>query len=272
MQAATPSAGALRRRALGRLSLIGCLLVVIVIDLPVPGFNLLAMVGVLAAVAATAVWDRWQRTTLSGAVVRTEELTLLSRHGEAWDAAWDGLPICRSSPVGRESWTRLCLAMVRCALWAGQYELVEVLTDAVLEHLRPEHPLGAYCRLQRSIAASLDGRPGVAEDELVPIRGMVQRNGPPGARAGLLVAELAQCYASNQPQRACEHAVDLDRQLAPIGRDAGLGHLLAAWAMAHTAQRDRAQRAWRDATLLLGEGACRSILDPGLDALEQHHD
>jgi hypothetical protein len=162
-------------------------------------------------------------------------------------------------------WLRLTLVMGRAAMWGRAYETAETLVTLVSDQVGPDHPLAPFCHVQRSLAAAFDGRPGVAEDELVAVRGLLRRSPAPQAGAVLLTAELAQAYAAQQPERAVEHLEGREERLSALGRDAGIGHLLAAWAYQQTGDLPAARAAQRDAVLLMGRSACKSVLDLGLD-------
>lgn len=263
--AALPTLAALRRRSLLRLGILAILLVLVLVPAAALPVAPLAALVLLAAVFASSLWDRHLGRQLAEGVARTEELALLGRFPEAWDSAWETLPLCRRHPLGQESWLRLTLTMGRAAMWGRAYETAETLVALVGQRLGPEHPLRSFCHVQRSLAAAFDGRPGVAEDELVAVRGLLRRSEVPQARAVLLVAELAQAYAAQQPQRAVELLDERLERLAPLGRDAGIGHLLAAWAYHGAGRSEAARGAWRDAALLMGAAACRMVLDLDLE-------
>jgi hypothetical protein len=255
-----PTLQTLRRRSLLRLGLLGALLVIVLM----PNVPLLAPLGSLAllgAIFGVSAWDRYLGKQLAEGLARAEELGLLGRFPESWDTAWRTLPLCRKHPLGQESWLRLTLTMGRAAMWGRAYETAETLVALVSQQIGPDHPLASFCHVQRSLAAAFDGRPGVAEDELVAVRGTLRRSPSPQAGAVLLVAELAQAYAAQQPARAIEHLEDREERLAPLGRDAGIGHLLAAWAYQQVGQGESARAAYRDAVLLLGVDACQAVLD-----------
>ncbi len=259
-----PTFQMLRKRSFIRLGLLGALLVIILL----PSVPFLAPIGslvLLGAIFGVSAWDRYLGRKLAEGLARAEELALLGRYPEAWDAAWQTLPICRKHPLGQESWLRLTLTMGRAAMWGRAYETAGALVGLVSQQIGPDHPLASFCHVQRSLAAAFDGRPGVAEDELVAVRGTLRRSPAPQAGSVLLVAELAQAYASCQPARAIEHLADRERRLASLGRDAGIGHLLAAWAYQEVGQADEARSAYRDAVLLLGVDSCRAVLDLQLE-------
>ena len=258
-----PSAKLLRRRALIRLALIVLLLAVMALQFSAPLVGLLFVAAVLTVMIILSAWNRSVGKTLMQATGRAEELVTLTRYAEAWDLAWDNLPVCRTHPLGVESWLRLVLTMARSAIWSRQFETAEVLLEFTLEQIGNNHPLAPYCHVQRSVAAGMDKCPGIAEDELLAVRSNLIHSRQPLAEAALLVAELSQCYASNQPQRALEHAKYLIKTLAPLGREGSLGHLLAAWAYNETGDIPKAKNSWRDAILLNGYSACCWMLDLG---------
>jgi hypothetical protein len=254
-----------RRDAMTRMMVI--VVALIGFMLPIPGIMKLVLgISIACLLVGWSYWQRHERRMVGETLMRTEELTTVGRYHEAWDAGWDGLALCRRSAAAGDAWLRMLLAMGRAALMNGRYETVEAISAFLADRIAPDDPLMLYCRMQRSIAAALDGRPGVAEEELTHVRGLARNSANPTARATTLLAELAQCRAANQPERALDHLHDLASRLAPLGRDAGIGHALAAWALARLGRVDEARRSWLDARLLLDHDILRRLIDPRLEA------